>query len=332
MAEEIRNISDNETSEKKNFTFSYSPDCILWLVASITECLAIVILNLLAIIVFVKQRQLQRQSTYLIIHLAIVDLLVGAVSGPVIVNHLLGHYCDLWRGTQTIFRLANLFPMASLLNLAAISLERMHATSFPFEHRVIKKKVYAMAIAAIWFLTSLRETALVVLYETQGNSHLAISFKRVSLVSILSVSLILISISSISIFIKVRFSPNPQHHGETNRERKLTTTLLFVTLAFLVTWLPYNIIFIVLYWHEGASSLKRAYFHVAMSPVTLAGANSIVNPIVYAIWMPEFRKGVIRMFRRPQHRTRVADLPLGNLQHTPRPTARRSDRHVNTQT
>ena len=189
-----------------------------------------------------------------------------------------------------------------------------------------------MAIAAIWFLTSSRETALVVLYETQGNSHLAISFKRVSLVSILSVSLILISISSISIFIKVRFSPNPQHHGETNRERKLTTTLLFVTLASLVTWLPYNIIFIVLYWHEGASSLKRAYFHVVMSPVTLAGANSIVNPIVYAIWMPEFRKGVIRMFRRPQHRTRVADLPLGNLQHTPRPTARRSDRHVNTQT
>ena len=332
MAEEIRNISDNETSEEKNFTFSYSPDCIPWLVASITECLAIVILNLLTIIVFVRQRQLQRQSTYLIIHLAIVDLLVGAVSGPVIVNHLLEHYCDLWRGTQTIFRLADLFPMASLVNLAAISLERMHATLFPFEHRVIKKKVYAMAIAAIWFLTSSRETALIVLYETRGNSHLAISFKRVSLVSILSVSLILISISSISIFIKVRFSPNPQHHGETNRERKLTATLLFVTLASLVTWLPYNIIFIVLYRHEGASGLKGAYFHDVMWPVTLAGANSIVNPIVYAIWMPEFRKGVIRMFRRPQHRTRVADLPLVNLQHTPSPTARRSDRHVNTQT
>ena len=331
MAEEIRNTTNNESYAEKNFTLSHSSDCIPWLVASITECLAIVILNLLTIIVFVKQRQLQRRSTYLIIHLAIVDLLVGAVSGPVIYYYFLGYYCDLWRQTQTIPLFVNSFPVASLVNLAAISLERMHATLFPFGHRVIKKKVYAMAIAAIWFLTSSRETALIVLYETQGNSHLVISFKRVSLVSILSVSLILISISSISIFIKVRFSPNPQHHGETNRERKLTATLLFVTLASLVTWLPYNIIFIVLYRHEGASGLKGAFFHVIMS-VTLAGANSIVNPIVYAIWMPEFRKSVIRMFRRPQHRTRVADLPLVNLQHTPSPTARRSDRHVNTQT
>ena len=70
-----------ETSNNTAYVYpSYSPDCIPWLVASITECLAIVILNLLTIIVFVKQRQLQRQSTYLIIHLATVDLLAGAVS------------------------------------------------------------------------------------------------------------------------------------------------------------------------------------------------------------------------------------------------------------
>ena len=56
--------------------------CISWFVVLITECLATVILNIITIIVFVKQRQLQRRSTYLIIHLAFVDFLVGGNTSP----------------------------------------------------------------------------------------------------------------------------------------------------------------------------------------------------------------------------------------------------------
>ena len=301
MAEEIRNISNNETSEEKNFTFSYSPDCIPWLVASITECLAIVILNLLTIIVFVKQRQLQRQSTYLIIHLAILDLLVGAVSGPVIVNYFLGPYCDLWKQTQTIPPFVNSIPVASLVNLAAISLERMHATLFPFKYRVIRRRVYAMAIAAIWFLTLSRETVQIVLFKAQGNSHLAVSFAIVTLVLYWSLSLFLICVSYVAIFIKVRFSPNPRHHGATNRERKLTATLLIITLASLMTWFPYTTFIIVIYWHQDILSgwyPQRSFFYIQMALTALVGANSLVNPIVYAIRLPEFRAGISEIFRR----------------------------------
>ena len=56
--------------------------CVSWFAVFGIVCLAIVILNIITIIIFVKRRQLQRKSTYLIIHLAIVDLFVGAVSGP----------------------------------------------------------------------------------------------------------------------------------------------------------------------------------------------------------------------------------------------------------
>ena len=335
MAEEIRNTTNNESYAEKNFTLSHSSDCIPWLVASITECLAIVILNLLTIIVFVKQRQLQRQSTYLIIHLAIVDLLVGAVSGPVIVNHLLEHYCDLWRGTQTIFRLADLFPMASLVNLAAISLERMHATLFPFEHRVIRRRVYAMAIAAIWFLTLSRETVKIVLFKAQGNSHLAVSFAIVTLILYWSLSLFLICVSYVAIFIKVRFSPNPRHHGATNRERKLTATLLIVTLASLMTWLPCTTFTIVIYWHQDVLSgwyPQRSFFYIQTALKALVWANSLVNPIVYAIRLPEFRAAISEIFRRTPSTSCQAELPLRNLQSTRLSTERQSNGHVNTHT
>ena len=334
MAEEIRNTTNNESYAEKNFTLSHSADCIPWLVASITECLAIVILNLLTIIVFVRQRQLQRQSAYLIIHLAIVDLLVGAVSGPVIFNYFLRHYCDLWRQTQ-IPPFVDSIPIASLVNLAAISLERMHAALFPFEHRVIRRRVYAMAIAAIWFLTLSRETVQIVLFKAQGNSHLAVSFSTITLVLYWSLPLFLICVSYVAIFIKVRFSPNPRHHGATNRERKLSATLLIVTLASLMTWLPNTTFTIVIYWHQDVLSgwyPQRSFFYILMALTALVGANSLANPIVYAIRLPEFRAGISEIFRRTPSTSCQAELPLRNLQSTRLSTERQSNRHVNTHT
>ena len=41
------------------------------------------------------------------------------------------------------------FPIGSLLNLTAISLDRMHATSRPFKHRLVKKKIFGVIIVAV---------------------------------------------------------------------------------------------------------------------------------------------------------------------------------------
>ena len=125
MATNTSNSTHNNTSNEGWKPLPAS-QCIPWLVILITECLAIVILNMITIIVFVKQRQLQRQSTYLIIHLAIVDLLVGAVSGLVMI-YWTGEWCDLWEtnSNKTIFFIkyvfSHAFPCVSLVNLAVIS-------------------------------------------------------------------------------------------------------------------------------------------------------------------------------------------------------------------
>ena len=138
-------------------SFYSASQCIPWLVVLIIECLVIVILNIITIVVFVKKkRQLQRRSTYLIIHLAIVDLLVGAVSGPLQIKHRMALNCPLWKFRRdTIwsnllsFAFAHLFSFASLTNLIAISLERLHATFYPFRHRFVRKRVYRATIIVI---------------------------------------------------------------------------------------------------------------------------------------------------------------------------------------
>ena len=121
-------------------------DCVPWLVVLVLECLAIVILNIITIIVFVKRRQLRRQSTYFIIHLTIVDLLVEAVSGPLQIDRRL-YDCDLQKfpassknwSIDLKFAVLHLFSFTSLANLVFVSLERLHATFRPFKHRFVKK-------------------------------------------------------------------------------------------------------------------------------------------------------------------------------------------------
>ena len=145
-------------------------DCIPWLAVLILECLAIVILNIITIIVFVKQRQLRRQSTCLIIHLAIVDFLVGAVSGPLqIARNLI--YCDqrnllasnnIW-SLRLTFALLHLFSFTSLVNLVFVSLERLHATFRPFKHRFVRNWIYGVIITVIWLTTLARESVQIVL-------------------------------------------------------------------------------------------------------------------------------------------------------------------------
>ena len=145
--------------------------CIPWLVVLIIECLAIVILNIITIVVFMKKkRQLQRRSTYLIIHLAMVDLLVGVVSGPLQIERRMSGLCPLWNYRRKniwshylSYAFLHLFSFTSLTNLIAISLERLHATFFLFRHRVMREWVYRAIIIAIWLIPIFREAAQIFL-------------------------------------------------------------------------------------------------------------------------------------------------------------------------
>ena len=175
------------------YPFALASECIPWLVVLIIECLAIFILNIITIVVFVKKkRQLQRRSTYLIIHLAIVDLLVGAVSGPLQIELKMTRYCPLWKyrrdtlwSHRLSFAFLHLFSFASLTNLIAISLERLHATFCPFRIRFVRKWVYRAIIIVIWLIAIVREVAQIFLEGIANdvviNTFLYILFSAVSL-------------------------------------------------------------------------------------------------------------------------------------------------------
>ena len=286
-------------------------ECIPWLVVLIIECLAIVILNIITIVVLVKmKRQLQRRSTYLIIHQAIVDLLVGAVSGPLQIEHYITWFCPLWKyKRETIWSLylsaafQLLFLFTSFTNLMAISLERLHATFCPFRHRFVRKWVYRAIIIVIWLIPIVRVAAIIFLWEIGHvevlNTYFYLPFY--------AVSLFVICVSYILVVIKVRCSRHLQFHSRSKRERKLTGTALIVSLVSLLCFLP-AIINLALFNYF-------INFHIDIAVEVLFLANSLVNPIIYALRMPGFRKGLLQLFYRVPDLSRIAsaNLPLRNL-------------------
>ena len=314
MASNKSNITHYLKSE--DWMFVPAPHCILWLAVLGTVCLAIVILNSITIIMFAKQRRLQRKSTYLVIHLAIVDLLVGAVTGPLRIESLGRFVCHLWENdmpNRIMLFLVALYHIdkVSLLKLAFISLERTHATFCPFKHRFVKKWVYGVVIVVTWLVPVVMISMM--LGRSILNHEIMIIFFWVYFLYT-SILLLVIFACYISIYIKVRCGRFAQLHGAAGlRERKLTSTMFHATfgsfLTFLLSIVCYGVP--VFYFKLLLSLSITSLFHFQMAMVTFLLFNSLINPIIYAIQMPEFRAGMLQIiFRRSPRRPHPVNIPL----------------------
>ncbi len=297
--------------------FSF-PECIAWLAVGLTECVAIVTLNVITLIVFIKNRNLRKCSTYLVINLAVVDVLaVGCALHDVF--YLLGtSACNVLEYNLAEVRkyyilniLLVLFPVTSLTNMTAISIERLHATFWPFRHRVMNKWVYGLMIAVVWVTAGLLSIATTILMEFKKKKYFYLwnSFNLICL--------LVICISYASIVVKVRWGAHPQHHGAASRERKLTMTLLIVTFVSLLLWLPYVVGSFIYFASDIFSSLSPlAIQRLNHALIYAFYANSLVNPIVYATRIPEFRRALAALFRKRSqqlNQLQAAVIPLRDM-------------------
>ena len=145
------------------------PECFTWLTIYFTLSFFTAALNAITVAVFRKHRNLRNRSAYLIINLAVADMLVGGFS-TFDLSYFYGQICNIWKSDSGIIfhlriAIALLFLVCSLANVTAISLERVHATFWPFKHRVIKKQVYNVIIAVTWITAGSMSLAYITLTE-----------------------------------------------------------------------------------------------------------------------------------------------------------------------
>ena len=237
---------------------------------------------------------------YLVISLTVADMLVGLLSESLFPLVYMRHRCDLLRGVSLDGKIEALLevtipvlPLVSLTNIAVISLERTHATFRPFKHRVIKKWVYGVVIATVWVLPVMILSA-------------AISFNFYDLTDNLVIlwpiyycfCLFVICVSYACISIKFVCGAYPQHHGAVNRQRKLTVTLLIMTIVSLILLIPFLLYIFV--FAIGSENILSSLSYLCFSFI-LAGVNSFVNPILYSVRIPEFKQAFISLFSRQRN-------------------------------
>ena len=271
-------------------------ECIAWHAVSVTESVIIVSVNLLTIIVFMRNRNLRKRSTCLVINLTVVDMLVGVLFGvpqfPFLPCNILVDYVEhILTQAVLVFLL-----LASVTNIAVISLERMHATFRPIRHRVIKKWVYGVTIAGVWALAFIVNLARFVVTWT------ALVLWPVYYCMCLCVICVCYTCISIKFFCGAQ----PQHHGGANRQRKLTVTLLIMTIVSLFILLPF-VLCLFSFFTGNRSGLYPSLLY-GNATFVLSGANSFVNPILYTLRIPEFNKALISLFRR--QRNEIVAFPL----------------------
>ena len=147
-------------------------------------------------------------------------------------------------------------------------------------------------IAFVWVIAGLTSVSFELLFlfeEIQYAFYLQLTF--------VSICLLIICVRCTSIVIKVRYGAQPQHHGAASRERKLTMTLLIVTVVSLLFYLPVCMFAFLLYSDKFEISFP-VRINIYRALWVSFSASSLVNPILYTIRMPEYRSAVAALFRK----------------------------------
>ena len=272
----------------------FEKDKSIWMATFLAEMIVIVLINLFTLATFARNRHLRKRSTYLVINLTIADLLFGvaAVLLTILKPHILESHNILGKHFNwyafLYLTLKTLFSAASLANLSLISLERLHATIYPFRHCLIREQVYFAVITLSWLLTLLFAFMMAILVVLRA--QLTYVFASYCFITVL-----IITISYVIIILNVKSSPQSYIFGsKLLAEKKLSITLFVMTVASFLTILPLAV-WVAMLRHIGCElSPVIAYrFNLTFSALYLC--NSIVNPIIYALRMQKFRKAARKL-------------------------------------
>ena len=127
---------------------------IAFVVIYVLESVLIIFGNAFTIFVFWTQKLHHKRTCFLLINLAVADLLVG-VAEPIVlatekiprVKAVGGQETSIKNPSSALQLLAS---STSVLFLALISLERVFAVLWPIRHRVLNTRAYIYSIAISW--------------------------------------------------------------------------------------------------------------------------------------------------------------------------------------
>lgn len=286
----------------------------LWSIVFVIEGVGIVFLNILAAIIFSKKVH-RSKSCFMLINQSIADLLVGI---KVIWNFIYvlvtpsptsddseANFCGYPAVGMMIW---GFVIEGSMVSLALIALERAYAVLKPFQHRALSSKHYRLAIFTTWSLIAVQFFSLAIL-RCQLKDKMPEGLVIGIIVTAVLIDLLIIIVSYVSIYLKLRFYPIFQNNSQTQAQVRLSRTLFYATTASLLTVVPASIVE-----SFSVAANRRNTLSVNLTNATLfiVFANSFINIVIYAWRFPGFAKDLKKLLCC--HRTGVEIQPSVELE------------------
>ena len=324
-------VDDIKTPLSKDVVVSSAPDMSAASIAAGIVLSVIIVLtvagNVLVFMAVISNRKLRHVSNYFIVSLSVADILVAIlVMIPATLNETLLEWvlgvpmCSIWASCDVML------CSASILNVCLISLDRYMAIMTPLRYNTLMTHKRALLlIAAAWMIAMFTSFVPIqngwhnvdvpslvnlTLFSERPQCLFIVSFPYAITASTVTVLLPII----IAFVLYYRVSKEAQRQAffvgtliapsrlllgkdmsaKTIREpytTKATVTLGVIVGAYVFTWTPFLVVNIT------DSFCRCIPPKLFIGFVWLGYCNSLINPIIYPLFMRDFRKVYIRLFQ-----------------------------------
>lgn len=285
-----------------NFTNASAEDCYLPLVHAIALMIANSVTavlgtfgNILVCIAVVNSPRLRRCSNFLLVSLAIADLIVTMGCAPLLVAMIgkIAFALDCPNHLELAYLIAGyLSCSSSVLHLTGISIDHFLAVVFPLRHSSIMKQfgiktilvtVWCLAVAVVCLrVPFLKETSL-----------LALVMFSVSYATIIVSYMLIVIFLMKERMAEAHLTSRTSVVANFKVERRVAFTLAIVIGIFSACWFP-----LIISFFATGKSLVKSHGPAFMWIRTLALSNSAMNFLIYSWKIRDFRNAYFAIWRK----------------------------------
>ena len=253
--------------------------------------------NLMVVTAFFINDKLRSVTNYFVLGLAVADILVGAISVPLWM-YIMNAYTtptlpQNFKSLNGFYTTMDSFAgISSILHLMAISMERYFCVGWAVKHRNMPKYVYYVALFLVWLISALAACVKLMVPKIEQGDLVLLVFVVFFL---LPLTIIVVAYAAIWKIAMTRMNNNPSKRS-LKREIRTATTIAFVIGFFLIAWTPFFVTLVVVVYCP--SSKCPFNWSATIFYKVLHYSNSSINPIVYGVRIPEFRKTFKFILRR----------------------------------